>query len=111
MTDNDKKFIGPARVRRGVALLALVGAATAAYGQQPAPNASEIGHSTDAWLALQRDNQAAAPAAPMLGDAASLVYKRYLDSFKNKIPDSMGSPLNANGGVAGGGQGSTQSSY
>ncbi|MBN3792774.1 DUF3613 domain-containing protein [Burkholderia sp. Ac-20353] len=112
MNDNNRNLERSARVRRGVALLVLVGAAAAAHAQQQsAPSAAEVGHSTEALLALQRDNQAASPALPMLGDAASLAYQRYLDSFKNKIPDSMGSPLNANGGGAPGGQGAAQSSY
>jgi len=99
-------------VRRGAAWLVLIGAATAtvvAYGEEPAPRASDVGGSTDAWLALQRDNRAAGPALPMLGDAASLAYQRYLDSFRNKIPASMGSPLNPDGGVqSSGGQGTSQ---
>ncbi|MGU7779842.1 DUF3613 domain-containing protein [Burkholderia sp. PU8-34] len=111
MTDNHMNLERPLRVRRGVALLVLVGAAATAHAQQPAQNAAEIGHSTEAWLALQRDNQSVGPALPMLGDAASLAYQRYLDSFKNKIPDSMGSPLSGNGGGMPGGQGSAQSSY
>jgi hypothetical protein len=109
MNDHDKNMERRARVCRAAALLALFGATAAAYGQQSAQDAAEVGHSTEAWLALQRDNRAAGPALPMLGDAASLAYQRYLDSFKNKIPDSMGSPLNSGGGVPSGGQGAAQS--
>ncbi|MBR8211947.1 DUF3613 domain-containing protein [Burkholderia cenocepacia] len=98
-----------ARVCHGVALLVLMGAATAAYCEQPAADASEIGHATTALLALQRDGQVAGPSLPMLGDAASLTYKRYIESFTHKIPESMGSPVNANGGGSSGGQGSSQS--
>ncbi len=54
---------------------------------------------------MQRDNRAAAPTQPMLGDVASLVYQRYLDSFKNKIPDSMSTQLGSSGGMSAGGQG------
>ncbi len=54
---------------------------------------------------MQRDNRAAAPTQPMLGDVASLVYQRYLDSFKNKIPNSMSSQIGStSGGMSGGGQ-------
>lgn len=54
---------------------------------------------------MQRDNRAAAPVQPMLGDVASLVYQRYLDSFKNKIPQSMMSTLgSSSGGMSGSGQ-------
>ncbi|PAJ82708.1 DUF3613 domain-containing protein [Burkholderia ubonensis] len=112
MSDNDKNLDRRMRVRRTAALVALLGAAASAQGQQPAVNstvnAAGIGRSTDAWLALQRDNRAAGPDLPMLGDAASLAYQRYLDSFKSKIPDSMGSPLGSGGGASSGGQGSAQ---
>ncbi|WP_322066190.1 DUF3613 domain-containing protein [Burkholderia ubonensis] len=120
MSDNDKNLDGWMRARRAAALVALLGAAAGAQGQQPAGNATGnatvnstvnaagIGRSTDAWLALQRDNRAAGPDLPMLGDAASLAYQRYLDSFKNRIPDSMGSPLGSGGGASSGGQGSAQ---
>jgi hypothetical protein len=95
-----------ARVRRVAALGALVCAVAAsrvAYGQDAAPaDASDVGRATKDWLAMQRDNRAAAPTQPMLGDVASLVYQRYLDSFKNKIPTSMSSQL---GGMSGGAQG------
>lgn len=108
MTNNKN----PGRVARachGVALLVLAGATTSAYCEQPAPDASEIGHATSALLAFQRDGRAAGPSLPMLGDAASLSYKRYLESFTHKIPESLGSPVNANGNGASGGQGSSQS--
>ncbi|KAG8149616.1 DUF3613 domain-containing protein [Burkholderia catarinensis] len=106
---NNKNPGRAARMRQGVALFALMGAATAAYCEQPAPDASEIGHATNALLAFQRDDRAAGPALPMLGDAASLTYQRYLESFKHKIPESMGSPVNANGSGSSGGQSSSQS--
>lgn len=109
MTDNDKNTDRRARACRAAMLLALLGAAAAAHGQESPPRASEIGHATETWLALQRDNRAAGPDLPMLGEAASLAYRRYLDSFKNKIPESMGSPVNAGVGVAPGGQGAAQS--
>jgi hypothetical protein len=57
------------------------------------------------WLTLQAQNRAAAPTQPLLGDVASLVYQRYLDSFKNKIPESMSTQLGASGGMSGSGQG------
>ncbi|OMG72391.1 DUF3613 domain-containing protein [Burkholderia ubonensis] len=125
MSDNDNNNLDRRmRARRAAALVALLGAAASAQGQQPAGNAdvnaavnstvnstvnaAEVGRSTETWLALQRDNRAAGPDLPMLGDAASLAYQRYLDSFKNKIPDSMGSPLGSGGGASSGGQGSAQ---
>jgi opacity protein-like surface antigen len=58
-----------------------------------APDASEIGHATLAWLDLQRSGRAAAPAQPTLGVEASLAYQRYLESFRTKIPASFGSSM------------------
>ncbi|SDQ48943.1 Protein of unknown function [Paraburkholderia fungorum] len=79
----------------------------AAQDQPPAPRASEVGHSARAWLDLQRSNAQAAPALPTLGSEAGLAYRRYMESFKGKIPDLYGSALggggNGNGGGSGGG--------
>ena len=51
-------------------------------------NASDhpVGSATHSWLSLQSSNTAAAPARPGGGEEASLVYHRYLDSFKHAIP-------------------------
>lgn len=106
---NNKHPGRAARVGHGVALLVLLGVATAAYCEQPAADASEIGHATTALLAFQRDGHAAGSSLPLLGDAASLAYKRYIESFTHKIPESMGSPVNANGSGSSSGQGSSQS--
>ncbi|KWF57872.1 DUF3613 domain-containing protein [Burkholderia pseudomultivorans] len=87
------------------AVMCMAISTVAAYGQQAAaPVTSDIGHSTKEWLAMQRDNRAAAPTQPVLGDVATLTYQRYLDSFKNKIPESMNSLVGTNGGMSGGGQ-------
>jgi hypothetical protein len=64
----------------------------------PAVRASEVGHSTRVWLDLQSSNTQAAPALPTLGAEAGLAYRRYLESFKSKIPDLYGSTLKGNGG-------------
>lgn len=98
-----------ARMGRVAALSALawmLAGPSASYAQETVvPRASDIEVSTREWLALQRDNRAAAPTQPMLGDVASLVYQRYLDSFKNKIPDTMSSQIGgSSGGMSGGGQ-------
>ncbi|WP_240327424.1 MULTISPECIES: DUF3613 domain-containing protein [Burkholderia] len=87
------------------ALACMVAGSASAYGQVTS-SASDVDRSTREWLALQRDNRAAAPTQPVLGDVASLIYQRYLDSFKNKIPNSMSSQIGSGSG-AGGGQ-STQ---
>ncbi|MDR0241997.1 MAG: DUF3613 domain-containing protein [Burkholderia sp.] len=83
----------------------MVAGSAAAYAQAvDGPYASDVERSAREWLTMQRDNRAAAPTQPVLGDVASLVYQRYLDSFKNKIPDSMSSQLGSAGGMSGGGQ-------
>lgn len=86
-----------------IACMAL-GSVGAAAQQGAMPAASDVGHSTRDWLSMQGGNRAAAPTQPLLGDVASLVYQRYLDSFKNKIPDSMSKQLGSSGGMSGGGQ-------
>lgn len=92
---------------RWAARIALAGAiAWAAAGAGVAcaqATASDVGRSTTEWLSMQRDNRAAAPTQPLLGDVASLVYQRYLESFKHKIPESMGTQVGA-AGMSGGGQ-------
>lgn len=64
---------------------------------------SEIGNATKSWLELQRTNTSAAPAQPMLGDEASLAYRRYMESFNSKIPDLYGSSVNRGSGGSTGG--------
>ena len=81
------------------------GAAQAsAQDAQPVVLVSEIGHSTRAWLDLQRSNTQAAPMLPTLGTEAGLAYRRYMESFNSKIPDLYGSALSG-GGSSGGGSG------
>lgn len=79
-----------------------------AYAQDasaaPAVPNSEVGHAAKAWMELQRSNTAAAPALPMLGEEAGLAYRRYMESFKSKIPDLYGSALNQGNGSGSGGQ-------
>lgn len=66
-------------------------------------DASEVGHATKGWLELQRTS--ALPAQPMLGDEAGLAYRRYMESFKSKIPDLYGSAVNQGSGNGGSGSG------
>jgi len=89
------------------AITAMAMGTLAAHAQQvTTPTASDVDRSTKEWLSMQRENRAAAPTQPMLGDVASLVYQRYLDSFKNKIPQSMNTQLGSSaGGMSGSGQG------
>ncbi|MDR3096370.1 MAG: DUF3613 domain-containing protein [Paraburkholderia sp.] len=68
---------------------------------EPLPN-SEVGHSTRAWLELQRSNAEAAPALPMLGAEAGYAYRRYLNSFDTEIPASFGSTVQTGNGQGGG---------
>ncbi|MBU9552227.1 DUF3613 domain-containing protein [Burkholderia multivorans] len=92
---------------RWAARIALAGAiawtAAGAGVARAQATASDVGRSTTEWLSMQRDNRAAAPTQPVLGDVASLVYQRYLESFKHKIPESMGTQVGA-AGMSGGGQ-------
>ena len=85
------------------ATLCMTGGACAqdAGGSPPAdtPLASEIGHSTHAWLDLQRSGAQAAPPLTMLGDEAGLAYQRYMESFKAKIPVSFGSSVGGGGNL------------
>ncbi|KAB0642686.1 DUF3613 domain-containing protein [Burkholderia latens] len=95
------------RIMMLVAVMTMeMGTAFAQVQPEAMPAASDVDRSTKAWLAIQRDNRAAAPTQPMLGDVASLVYQRYLDSFKNKIPVSMSTQLgSSSGGMPSSGQG------
>lgn len=92
------------------AITLMLGVEVSSQAQEAAaPTPGEVGHSTRAWLDLQRSNASAAPAQPMLGAEASLAYNRYLESFKTKIPEMYGSSLSqggAAGGASGGGGGS-----
>ncbi|WP_433703794.1 DUF3613 domain-containing protein [Paraburkholderia sacchari] len=93
--------------------IAVVLAAPAAHAQdtgaqmnapttgEPIPN-SEIGHSTRAWLDLQRSNAQAAPALPMLGEEAGYAWRRYMKSFDTDIPVSFGSMVQTGSGQGGG---------
>ncbi|WP_259464193.1 DUF3613 domain-containing protein [Burkholderia mallei] len=79
MTTHDLTQTAAPRAGRGRALCAAalalalacaVGAARAQSPQRDAPSASEIGHATQTWFALQASNREAAPAQPMIGEAA-----------------------------------------
>ncbi|WP_027801390.1 DUF3613 domain-containing protein [Paraburkholderia dilworthii] len=76
---------------------ASAGAQSAATGQPPVER-SEVGHSTSAWLDLQRGNAQAATPQPMLGEEAGLAYARYMQSFRSRIPDLYGSALSQGSG-------------
>ncbi|WP_051376880.1 DUF3613 domain-containing protein [Burkholderia sp. WSM2232] len=87
-------------VRALLLALAAVGAGAGNVCAQSAPSGeppakrSEVGHATSAWLALQRSNAQAAAAQPMPGEQAGLAYRRYMQSFRSRIPDLYGSALN-----------------
>ncbi|MBN3855130.1 DUF3613 domain-containing protein [Paraburkholderia sp. Ac-20340] len=68
---------------------------------------TEIGHSTHAWLELQRSNAAAAPAQPMLGAEAGYAWQRYMKSFETPIPASFGSTMQSGGAQGSGSSGSS----
>ncbi|PPF06835.1 DUF3613 domain-containing protein [Burkholderia pseudomallei] len=96
MTTHDLTQTAAPRAGRGRALCAAALALA---------SASEIGHATQAWFALQASNREAAPAQPMIGEAASLAYARYIESFRTKIPAFYGSAAGMSGMSGGGGGG------
>ncbi|MGX9720527.1 DUF3613 domain-containing protein [Stenotrophomonas acidaminiphila] len=61
----------------------------------PASAPPGIGDTTRALLRLQADGTQAGNALPMLGEAASRSYKRYLDSFEHPIPEWFDAALPA----------------
>ena len=67
-------------------------------------NASDhsVGSATHSWLNLQSSNAAAAPARPGGGEEASLVYHRYLDSFKHAIPAFFATSTGKSSGASSG---------
>jgi hypothetical protein len=98
----------------GKSMATVVGLALA-FGLMPAAHAqaaqvsnSEVGHSTQAWLELQRSNAQAAPTQPMLGAEAGYAWQRYMKSFETEIPASFGSSV-ITGGSQGGGTGGLSS--
>ncbi|VBM26626.1 DUF3613 domain-containing protein [Burkholderia pseudomallei] len=107
MTTHDLTQTAAPRAGRGRALCAAALALACAAGaaRADAPSASEIGHATQAWFALQASNREAAPAQPMIGEAASLAYARYIESFRTKIPAFYGSAAGMSGMSGGGGGG------
>jgi hypothetical protein len=92
--------------------LAMAGGTDLAFAQsngtQQSVRKSEIDHSTNEWLALQRGNTSAAPVRPMLGAEAGLAYRRYLESFNSKIPEFYSSSVSASGGSGSQGGGMPQ---
>ncbi len=59
-------------------------ATTATFADLPR---SQVGDTTRALLQLQADNSRPGTALPMLGEAASRSYQRYLNSFDHPIPE------------------------
>ncbi|VWB17375.1 lipoprotein [Burkholderia lata] len=104
MNNNHHRAMLAGRIAVLGAIICMAMSTVAVHAQQAAPAASNVDRSTREWLAMQRDNRAAAPVQPMLGDVASLVYQRYLDSFKNKIPQSMSTLGSSSAGMSGSGQ-------
>jgi hypothetical protein len=61
--------------------------------QSEAQNSPQIGDSTQAWLAMQASNAAAAPAQATPGAQASAAYERYMKSFETAIPEHFTSSV------------------
>lgn len=55
-----------------------------------APGSAKTGDDTHAWLSLQASGaEAEGEARPMTGDVADAVYQRYLESFRQAIPQQL----------------------
>ncbi|WP_322053767.1 DUF3613 domain-containing protein [Paraburkholderia bannensis] len=100
-TENTLRAIRPGTRLLAAAALALAMTPAAQAQSASVPNI-EVGHSTEAWLELQRSNAQAAPAVPMLGAEAGYAWQRYMKSFDTDIPASFGSTV-LNGNSQGGG--------
>ncbi len=59
---------------------------------------ARIGDATRALLELQRGSRG--PARPIPGEQAGLSYQRYLDSFRQPIPDALASTVQRGQGSA-----------
>lgn len=81
--------------------------APSAHAQSADVPNTEVGHSAQAWLELQRSNAQAAPALPMLGAEAGYAWQRYMKSFDTAIPASFGSTVLTGGSQGTGGLGSS----
>ena len=75
---------GTTAVTTAVAAPAAVAATTTSFADLPR---SQVGDTTRALLQLQADNSRPGTALPMLGEAASRSYQRYLKSFDHPIPE------------------------
>ncbi|WP_107311283.1 DUF3613 domain-containing protein [Burkholderia metallica] len=104
MNSNHHRAMRAGRIAVLGAIVCMAVGTVSVYAQSAAPVASDVDRSAREWLSMQRDNRAAAPVQPMLGDVASLVYQRYLDSFKNRIPQSMSTLGSSSGGMSSSGQ-------
>jgi len=70
-------------------------AATIPVADAPASAPPGIGDTTRALLRLQADGTQAGNVLPMLGEAASRSYQRYLDSYDHPIPEYFDAALPA----------------
>ena len=110
----DRKLAPPPLAIACGVLLWLLAASPAALAQdagaQPAPPAAaspppdvsaqrpalpEIGASTRAILAIQREGTQAGPMVPLSGEQAALGYERYLNSFRFALPEFYTGQANA----------------
>jgi hypothetical protein len=56
-----------------------------------------IGDATRRLLRLQASGQAAAPPLPMLGEASSAAYQRYMKSFSHAVPEFFDTTVSSSG--------------
>lgn len=93
--------------RTAALLLGLLAAGSLqAQDGAPAPAAPEaaaegqVGHSTRAWMELQRSNRQAGRSHPVPGEVASATWKRYVDSFRMPVGTGAASPSAVTGTAA-----------
>lgn len=64
-----------------------------------------IGYTTRQLLQIQTSGSQAGQSLPMLGDEATVAYRRYMESFNHPIPEFFQSTVNKNGSGSSSGSG------
>lgn len=72
-------------------------AAAPAYQAYPPSAPLQVGDATRNLIRLQASGQSAAPALPMLGQASSAAYQRYLKTFTHTVPEFFDTTVSSSG--------------
>jgi hypothetical protein len=70
-------------------MLLLARPLASARADEPARPQSAPGSATRGWLELQRSGRSAGPLRPMPSEAALLIYRQYVDSFKPSLQEFL----------------------